>query len=81
MAPEKRIRLGKNGQHEVKLSTAKIAHGKMQIKKTDRRSKSLKKKSVKLEPETLNLLEIMASKRKLMKAETIALILFEITIK
>lgn len=44
MAPEKRIRLGKNGQHEVKLSTAKIAHGKMQILKNDRRSKSLKKK-------------------------------------
>lgn len=39
MAPGKRIRLGRNGQHEVKLSTAKIANGKMKIKKTDRRNK------------------------------------------
>lgn len=29
----KKITLGRNNQHEIKLSTAKIAHGKIQITK------------------------------------------------
>lgn len=73
MAQEKKIKLGRNAQHEIKLSTAKITHRKIQIQKNkaNRRNKYSFKhiKFVKLDPETLNLLEIVASKKKKKRKE------------